>query len=49
MVQVCEGTVTKNEMLERSLDQYKAMFVIVRREFNRVTTVSLVCKMLHGF
>jgi|SRR6266545_4261774 len=49
MVQVCEGTATKQEMIERSLDQYKAMFVVVRRDFARVTTVSLVQDMQHGF
>ncbi|KAF9523469.1 DNA topoisomerase [Crepidotus variabilis] len=37
MIQVCEGNQTKHEMLERSLEQYKEMFVIVRREFARVT------------
>jgi len=39
MVRVCEGTTTKQEMLERSLDQYKEMFVIVKREFEMVTAV----------
>lgn len=39
MVQVCEGTSTKNDMLIRSLDQYKDMYIIVRREFEKVTSV----------
>jgi hypothetical protein len=41
MVQVCEGTVTKHDMLHQGLNQYKEMFVIVRREFQRVTSVRL--------
>ncbi|KDR67536.1 hypothetical protein GALMADRAFT_79789 [Galerina marginata CBS 339.88] len=41
MVQVCEGTTSKNDMLMHSLDQYKEMFIIVRREFERVTAVSI--------
>lgn len=39
MVQVCEGTRSKNDMLVRSLDQYKNMYVIVKREFEKVTSV----------
>lgn len=39
MVRICEGTTTKQEMLDQSLEQYKEMFVIVKREFNRVTAV----------
>jgi len=45
MVQVCEGTTTKNDMLTRSLDQYKEMYIIVRREFEKVTSVRLVTHM----
>lgn len=41
MVQVCEGTTTKHDMLERSLQQYKEMFVLVRREFSKVTEVGI--------
>ncbi|PPQ85703.1 hypothetical protein CVT26_005857, partial [Gymnopilus dilepis] len=41
MVQVCEGTTSKNEMLTHSLDQYKEMFILVRREFQRVTQTVL--------
>ena len=40
MVQVCEGTVTKNDMIMQGLEQYKEMFTIVRRDFQRVTSVS---------
>ena len=39
MVQVCEGTRSKNDMLVQSLDQYKDMYVIVKREFEKVTSV----------
>lgn len=39
---------TKQEMLDQSLEQYKDMFVIVKREFNRVTTVSQT-SILFGF
>ena len=39
MVQVCEGTSSKNDMLVRSLDQYKNMYIIVKREFEKVTSV----------
>ncbi|KAF8149452.1 DNA topoisomerase [Crassisporium funariophilum] len=46
MVQVCEGTTTKNDMLDRSLDQYKEMFIIVKREFEKVT--SSVIRYLSG-
>ncbi|KAF9050298.1 DNA topoisomerase [Panaeolus papilionaceus] len=38
MVQVCEGTATKHEMLHIALEQYKEMFMLVRREFDKVTT-----------
>lgn len=41
MVQVCEGTKTKNDMLAQSIDQYKEMFIIARREFEKVITVCL--------
>jgi len=39
MIRICEGTTTKQEMLDQSLEQYKEMFVMVKREFNRVKTV----------
>ena len=41
MVQVCEGTVSKNDMIMQGLEQYKEMFTIVRRDFQRVTSVSI--------
>ncbi len=41
MVQVCEGTVTKNDMIMQGLEQYKEMFTIVRRDFQRVTSVGI--------
>lgn len=39
MVQVCEGIWSKNEMLDQSIEQYKDMYVIVRREFEKVISV----------
>jgi DNA topoisomerase-3 len=39
MVQVCNGTKTKNDMLVEGIDQYRAMFVLARAQFNKVTTV----------
>ncbi|PPQ66473.1 hypothetical protein CVT24_007047 [Panaeolus cyanescens] len=38
MVQVCEGTASKGDMLHIALEQYKEMFILVRREFDKVTT-----------
>ncbi|KAJ7130832.1 prokaryotic type I DNA topoisomerase [Mycena crocata] len=46
MVQVCNGTKTKLDMLAESIDEYRAMFVQVRGQFNKVITVgrlSLLC------
>lgn len=40
MVQVCERTKTKNDMLTESIEQYKDMFMRARGEFNRVILVS---------
>ena len=40
MVQVCEGATDKAEMLRVALDQYKAMFEITQREFQKVANVS---------
>ncbi|KAK7005830.1 DNA topoisomerase 3 [Favolaschia claudopus] len=37
MVQVCNGTKTKNNMLDEGIDQYRAMFVVARAQFGRVT------------
>ncbi|PFH53711.1 hypothetical protein AMATHDRAFT_136850 [Amanita thiersii Skay4041] len=36
MVQVCEQTKSKNDMLTDTLERYKEMFTITRRQFNRV-------------
>ena len=44
MVQVCERTTTKNDMLQMSLDQYKHMYIIARREFDKVATVGLTTR-----
>jgi hypothetical protein len=44
MVQVCERTTTKNDMLQMSLDQYKHMYIIARREFDKVATVGLATR-----
>ncbi|KAF8329298.1 DNA topoisomerase [Amanita rubescens] len=37
MVQVCQGTKTMNDMVVQALEQYKEMFIIARREFNRIS------------
>ncbi|KAJ6498952.1 prokaryotic type I DNA topoisomerase [Mycena sanguinolenta] len=39
MVQVCNGTKTKHDMLAEGIDQYRAMYVLARGQFNKVTTV----------
>ncbi|KAG8760506.1 DNA topoisomerase [Serendipita sp. 396] len=36
MVQVCERAKSKNDMLQESIDQYKEVFILVRREFGLV-------------
>ncbi|KAL0956762.1 hypothetical protein HGRIS_002881 [Hohenbuehelia grisea] len=36
MVQVCERNKSKADMLTESLEQYKEMYIIARREFNKV-------------
>ncbi|KAF8134539.1 DNA topoisomerase [Boletus edulis] len=36
MVQVCEGTKTKDGMLAQSIEQYKDMYVMAKREFDKV-------------
>ncbi|KAJ7899089.1 prokaryotic type I DNA topoisomerase, partial [Mycena leptocephala] len=38
MVQVCNGTKSKHDMLAEGIDQYRAMFVLARGQFNKVTT-----------
>ena len=39
MVQVCQRAKTKQEMLAQTLEQYKEMYVIAKREFNKIITV----------
>jgi DNA topoisomerase III len=41
MVQICEGTKTKHDMLAEGIEQYKDMFIRARGEFNKVVAVSL--------
>ncbi|KIJ18604.1 hypothetical protein PAXINDRAFT_110078 [Paxillus involutus ATCC 200175] len=41
MVQVCDGAKTKDEMLMQSIEQYKDMYVIAKREFDKVISVCL--------
>ncbi|KAG8980583.1 DNA topoisomerase, partial [Tulasnella sp. 427] len=36
MVQVCNGTKTKGEMIDESVEQYKHVFVLARNNFNRI-------------
>jgi DNA topoisomerase-3 len=39
MVRVCEGTKSKAEMLAESIEQYREMYVLAKREFDKVVTV----------
>jgi DNA topoisomerase-3 len=39
MVQVCEGQKTKNDMLVESIDQYKEVYILAKREFQKVMQV----------
>lgn len=39
MVRVCEGTKSKADMLTESIEQYREMFVLAKREFDKVVTV----------
>jgi len=39
MVQVCQGAKSKADMLEETIVQYKEMFIIARREFEKVVLV----------
>jgi DNA topoisomerase-3 len=41
MVQVCEGIKTKDEMLVQSIEQYKDMYVMAKRDFHKVIEVNL--------
>ena len=40
MVQVCEGHKTKNEMMTENIEMYKDMYMRIKRDMNRVITVS---------
>lgn len=40
MVEVCEGTKSKNDMLEQSIEQYKEVFIRAKNEFNKIVDVS---------
>jgi DNA topoisomerase-3 len=40
MVQICEGTKSKQDMLAESIEQYKDMYIRARGEFNKVVSVS---------
>ncbi len=41
MVQICEGTKTKAEMLAENVEKYKDTYMRTRQEFNRILTVSV--------
>jgi DNA topoisomerase-3 len=43
MVQICQGAKSKANMLEETIVQYKEMFIITRREFEKVVSVCLLC------
>lgn len=40
MVQICEGQKTKTEMLTQNIELYKEMYMRIKREMNRIITVS---------
>lgn len=42
MVNICEGTMTKNDMLVQSIEQYKEMYIRTRAEFERLVTVRIL-------
>ncbi|KAG9024460.1 DNA topoisomerase [Tulasnella sp. JGI-2019a] len=46
MVQVCEGTRTKNQMIDESIEQYKHVFILARNQFN--TIVNTVRRYVSG-
>lgn len=39
MVQVCDGQKTKNDMLVESIDQYKEVYILAKRDFQKVMQV----------
>ncbi|KAG6335258.1 hypothetical protein ID866_3833 [Astraeus odoratus] len=46
MVRICEGAISKEEMLIESIDQYREMYVIAKREFEKV--ISSVRRYIEG-
>ena len=40
MVRICDGALAKQEMLDTTIEQYKEVFITVRREFETVVAVS---------
>ncbi|KZT63870.1 prokaryotic type I DNA topoisomerase [Daedalea quercina L-15889] len=38
MVNICEGTMTRNDMLVQSIEEYKEMYIRARAEFERLVT-----------
>ena len=49
MVQICEGTKTKDEMLSQSIDQYKDMFLKTRMDIKKVISVGPMIIAQHLF
>jgi hypothetical protein len=49
MVQVCEGSKSKNDMLEEAIEQYKEIFIQAKRDFNKVVSVSAILPFLTLF
>ena len=41
MRQVCEGNMTKVDMLTQSINQYRDLFLMAKREFTEVVSVSM--------
>lgn len=48
MVQVCNGQKSKQDMISQSLEQYKEMFMIAKRNFDKVVTSVLNYLERHG-
>ena len=42
MNQICEGLKTKEEVIEETLDEYRAMYVKTQQEFVTLTNVRLL-------
>lgn len=43
MVQICNGTKTKGDVINESIEEYKVMYVTAKSEFNKVTSVRASC------